>query len=90
MTVSMWHHQMVLPCNVTMTLEEGKRRKGSVLFVNMRVENMKDMLNFDEFSASKMIFDNCCFSRIRGITSSSAKLIFNEFLKRTVSETGKG
>ena len=62
---------------VALTLEEGKCRKGSVLFVNMRIENMKDMLNFDEFHASEMTFINCYFLRIRGIRSSSPKLTFN-------------
>ena len=62
---------------VALTLEEGKCRKGSVLFVNMRIENMKDMLNFDNFNASEITFYNCYFSRIRGITSSIAKLTFN-------------
>lgn len=62
---------------VALTLEEGKSRKGSVLFVNMRIENMKDTLNFDEFHASEMTFINCYFLGIRGIRSSSPKLNFN-------------
>ncbi len=61
---------------VASKLEDGKDKKGQILFVNLTIQNLAENLDIDTFLADKITFMNCSFSGIKGIVSENKEVRF--------------
>lgn len=61
---------------VASKIEDGKDKKGQILFVNLTLQNLTENLDIDTFLADKITFMNCSFSGIKGIVSENKEVRF--------------